>query len=208
MEQSKLDKKILGLLNKGNVLTLATAVGSNPSAANIYYYNDGFDIYFFTFNPTRKAEQIRVNPEVQCVVHPDGEKGIKELQITGYAHQLKDADEIKKARENILNVTTAFQKQMDDEFLQKNKIIGYYKIVPTVIKYVDFYSDTQFEWKEFPQNQKSLLSSISGKIMKKVGLYFREMRAPFFTATVVPVALGAAVFYYQSGVECIQRMML
>ena len=200
MEQNKLDKKILGLLNKGNVLTLATAVGSNPSAANIYYYNDGFDIYFFTFNPTRKAEQIRVNPEVQCVVRPDGEKGIKELQITGYAHQLKDANEIKKARENILNVTTVFQKQMDDEFLKKNKITGYYKIVPTIIKYVDFYSDTQFEWKEFPQNQKSLVSSIAGKFLKKVGLYFREMRAPFFTATVVPVALGAAVFYYQSGV--------
>ena len=200
MELNKLDKKMLNMLDKGKILTLSTSVGSNPSAANVYYYNDGFDIYFFTFNPTRKAEQIRVNPEVQCVVRPDGEEGIKELQITGYAHQLKDADEIKKAKENILSVTTAFQKQMDDEFLEKNKIIGYYKIVPTVIKYVDFYSDPQFEWKEFPQNQKSLLSSIASKFIKKVGLYFREMRAPFFTATIVPVALGAAVFYYQSGV--------
>ncbi len=200
MEQNKLDKKILDLLERSNILTLSTAVGNNPSAANIYYYNDGFDLYFFTFNPTRKAEQIKVNPEVQCVVRPEGEKGIKELQITGYAHQLKDPDEMQKARENILNVTTAFQQQMDDEFLQKNKITGYYKIVPTVIKYVDFFSDPQFEWKEFPQNQKSLFSNIAGKFLRKIGLYFREMRAPFFTATVVPVALGAAVFYYQSGV--------
>lgn len=199
MEQNKLDKKILDMLNKGNVLTLATSVGGNPSAANIYYYNDGFDIYFFTFNPTRKAEQIRVNPEVQCVVRPDGEEGIKELQITGYAHQIKDADEIKKAKENVLSVTKAFKNQMNDEFLQKNKIIGYYKIVPTIIKYVDFYSDPQFEWKEFPQNQKSLFSSITSKFLKKVGLYLRELRIPFFTATVVPVALGAAVFYYQTG---------
>ncbi len=200
MEQNKLDKKILDMLNKGNVLTLATSVGGNASAANIYYYNDGFDIYFFTFNPTRKAEQIRVNPEVQCVVRPDGEEGIKELQITGYAHQIKDPDEAEKAKKNILSVTKAFQNQMDDEFLQKNKITGYYKIVPTVIKYVDFYSDPQFEWKEFPQNQKSLLSNIASKFLKKVGLYFREMRAPFFTATIVPVALGASVFYYQTGV--------
>jgi len=199
MEQNKLDKKILAMLNKGKVLTLSTSVGNNPSAANIYYYNDGFDLYFFTFNPTRKAEQIRVNPEVQCVVRPDGEEGIKELQITGYAYQIKDADEIEKAKKNVLGVTKAFQKQMDDEFLKKNKITGYYKIVPTVIKYVDFYSDPQFEWKEFPQNQKSLVSTIAGKFLKKLGLYFREMRAPFFTATVVPVALGAAVFYYQSG---------
>ncbi len=199
MAQNKLDQKILDMLNKGNVLTLATAVGGNPSAANIYYYNDGFDIYFFTFNPTRKAEQIRINPEVQCVIRPDGEEGIKELQITGYAHQIKDPDEAEKAKQNILSVTKAFQNQMDDEFLQKNKITGYYKIIPTVIKYVDFYSDQQFEWKEFPQNQKSLFSIITGKILKKVGLYLRELRIPFFTATVVPVTLGASVFYYQSG---------
>jgi 1,4-dihydroxy-2-naphthoate octaprenyltransferase/general stress protein 26 len=200
MEQTKLDKKIIDLLNKANILTLSTAVGSNASAANVFYYNDGFDIYFFTFNPTRKAEQIKVNPEVQCVVRIDGEPGINELQITGYAYQIKDPDDVEKAKKNILKVTKAFQKQMDDEFLKKNKITGYYKIVPTVIKYVDFHSDPQFEWKEFPQNQKSLICSIASKFFKKVGLYFRELRAPFFTATVVPVALGAAVFYYQSGV--------
>ena len=200
MGQNKLDKKILDMMNRGKFLTLSTAVGSNPSAANVYYYNVGFDLYFFTFNPTRKAEQIKVNPEVQCVLRPEGEEGIKELQITGYAHQIKDPKEIEKAHDNILKVTTAFQKHMDDEFLKKNKIVGYFKIIPTVIKYVDFFSEPQFEWKEFPQNQKSLLSSIASKFLKKVGLYLRELRMPFFTATIVPVALGAAVFYYQSGV--------
>jgi 1,4-dihydroxy-2-naphthoate octaprenyltransferase len=187
------------MLKKGKFLTLSTAVGNNPSAANVYYYNDGFDLYFFTFNPTRKAEQIKVNPEVQCVIRPEGEDGIKELQITGYAHQIKDPDEEQKAHDNILKVTEAFKPYMDDEFLKKNKVVGYYKIVPTVIKYVDFYSTPQFEWKEFPQNQKSLLSSITSKFLKKLGLYVRGMRVPFFTATVVPVALGAAVFYYQAG---------
>ena len=199
MEQNKLDKKILDLLNKGNFLTLSTAVGNNPSAANVYYYNDGFDLYFFTFNPTRKAEQIRVNPEVQCVIRPDGEEGIKELQVTGLAEQIKDADEIEKAYNNILKVTKAFQPYMEDEFLKKNKVVGYYKIKPTVIKYVDFFAQPQFEWKEFPQNQQSLPASILSKTLKKLGLYIRAMRAPFFTATIVPVALGGAVFYYQTG---------
>jgi len=199
MEQSKIDKKILNLLNKGNFMTVSTAVGNNPSAANVYYYNDGFDLYFFTFNPTRKAEQIRVNPDVQCVIRPDGEEGIKELQITGRAHQIKDKDEIEKAYKNILKVTTAFQPYMEDEFLKKNKVVGYYKIVPTVIKYVDFFADKQFEWKEFPENQKSLFSNIVSKFLKKVSLYLRIMRAPFFTTTIVPIALGGAVFYYQTG---------
>ena len=199
MEQNKLDNKIMNLLNKGEFMTISTAVGNNPSAANVYYYNDGFDLYFFTFNPTRKAEQIKVNPEVQCVIRPDGEEGIRELQITGYAHQIKDADEAEKAYNNILKVTKAFQPYMEDEFLKKNKVVGYYKVIPTVIKYVDFFAQPQFEWKEFPQNQKSLAASILGKTLRKLGLYVRAMRAPFFTATIVPVALGGAVFYYQTG---------
>ena len=121
MDQNKLDKKIMDMLNRSNFLTISTAVGNNPSSANVYYYNDGFDLYFFTFNPTRKAEQIKVNPEIQCVIRPEGEEGIKELQITGYAYQIKDPDEVKKAHDKILRVTTAFQKYMDDDFLKKNK---------------------------------------------------------------------------------------
>ncbi|GIT66420.1 MAG: hypothetical protein Ct9H300mP24_7980 [Candidatus Neomarinimicrobiota bacterium] len=40
---------------------------------------------------------------------------------------------------------------MNDEFLIENDVVGYYKIKPTVIKYVDFYAEKQFEWMEgFP----------------------------------------------------------
>lgn len=199
MGQNNLDKKIIDMLERSEFLTLGTSVGGNSSVANVYFYNDGFDLYFFTFNPTRKAEQIRVNPDVQCVIRPDGEDGIKELQITGYAQQIKDKDEIEKAYNNILKVTKAFKPYMEDKFLKKNKVVGYYKIIPTVIKYVDFFSDPQFEWKEFPENQKSLLTSITSKFLKKLGIYVRGMRAPFFTATVAPIAVGATVFFYQTG---------
>ena len=125
---SKLDEKILNMLDEANFLTLGTSVGGNSSAANVFFANDGFDIYCFTFNPTRKAEQMRVNPRVQCVVRPDGTEGIKELQIEGKASQIKDSAEIEKAYNMILEVTDAFKTYMEDEFLKKNKVIGYYKI--------------------------------------------------------------------------------
>ena len=50
----ELDKKILSLLDSSQVMALGTSVGDNPSAANVFFANEGFDLYFFTFNPTRK----------------------------------------------------------------------------------------------------------------------------------------------------------
>ncbi len=196
---SQLDKKIFSMLDEANFLTLGTSVGGNASAGNVYFANDGFDIYFFTFNPTRKAEQIRVNPQIQCVVRPDGTEGIRELQIEGIASQIKDPDEVEKAYRMVLEVTEAFKTYMNDEFLKKNKVIGYYKIKPTVIKYVDFYSENQFEWREFPENYESLGSRIFKGTLRTVGLYLRAVRAPFFTATIAPVALGGAVAYFNIG---------
>ena len=116
------------MLDKAEFMTIGTSVGGNSSASNVYFANEGFDIYFFTFNPTRKAEQIRVNPRVQCVVRPDGTEGIRELQIEGIATQVNDPEEAKKAYDMVLGVTEAFKEYMEDDFLKKNNVIGYYKI--------------------------------------------------------------------------------
>ena len=118
---NSIDEKILGMLDEANFLTLGTSVGGNSSSANVFFAHDGFDIYFFTFNPTRKAEQIRVNPRVQCVVRPDGTEGIKELQIEGRAMQVKDPEEVEKAYKMVLEVTEAFKTYMEDEFLKKTR---------------------------------------------------------------------------------------
>ena len=197
--ESQLDEKILGMLENANFLTLGTSVAGNSSASNVFFANDGFDIYFFTFNPTRKAEQIRVNPKIQCVVRPDGTEGIKELQIEGRASKIKDPDEVEKAYRMVLEVTEAFKTYMEDEFLKKNNVIGYYKIKPTVIKYVDFFADNRFEWREFPENEESVGSALINGALRTVGLYLRAVRAPFFTATIAPVALGGAVAYFNIG---------
>lgn len=193
------DEKILQLLGNADFMTLCTCAGGNPSGANVYFANDGFELYFFTFNPSRKAEQIRVNPQVQCVVRPDGTEGIRELQIDGRAERVKDPAEIEKARRLVLSVTEAFKGYMDDEFLVKNNVVGYYKIKPLTIKYVDFYGNPQFEWREFPENSKAAVKSALESSLATALLHVRAVRAPFFTATVVPVMLGSAVAYFQFG---------
>jgi 1,4-dihydroxy-2-naphthoate octaprenyltransferase len=50
-----LKDKILDLINRSDFMTLSTSVAGNSSAANVYFANDGLDIYFFTFNPSKKG---------------------------------------------------------------------------------------------------------------------------------------------------------
>ncbi|MDG2287958.1 MAG: pyridoxamine 5'-phosphate oxidase family protein, partial [Candidatus Marinimicrobia bacterium] len=88
-----LKEKIMDLMERSDFMTLSTSVAGNSSAANVYFANDDLDMYFFTFNPSRKAVQIAFNPKVQCVVRPDGEDGIKELQIDGFAKKITDQAE-------------------------------------------------------------------------------------------------------------------
>ena len=194
-----LSEKIQDFLDRANFMTLSTSVAGNASAANVYYANDGTDIYFFTFNPSRKAVQISVNPKVQCVIRPDGEDGIKELQIDGYAQKITDKDEANKAREAILNVTEAFSDFMHDEFLIQNDVVGYYKIKPTVIKYVDFFAEEKFEWMELPENRPSFISEVKSNITNTLKYWAAVVRAPFLTATIAPILLGSAIAYKQFG---------
>lgn len=195
-----LKDKILDLLNRSEFMTLSTSVAGNASAANVYFANDGLDIYFFTFNPSRKAVQISMNPKVQCVIRPDGEDGIKELQIDAYASKVIDKNEAEKAKKAILKVTDAFSEYMHDEFLITNDVIGYYKIKPTTIKYVDFFAEKQFEWMEISENRMGFFQEVKTNIVNTVKYWVTVVRAPFLTATIAPIMLGSAIAYKQFGV--------
>ncbi len=197
---NNLKNKILDLMNRADFMTLSTSVFSHPSAANVYFANDDLDIYFFTFNPTRKAVQINFNPKVQIVIRPDGEEGIKELQIDGYASKIVNPSEKEKAKEMILKVTTAFEEYMNDQFLIDNDVVGYYKVSPTLIKYVDFYAEKQFEWLEIPENNFSIFSELKSKILNSLKYWVTIIRAPFLTATVVPVILGSVIGFSETGI--------
>ena len=188
-----LDNKIQNVLDEADRMFIATSVGGNSSGASVFFNRDGDDLIFFTFNPTRKAEQIRLNPRVHAVIWPKGQEGIRGLQIDGEAYKIKDEDEKKKAYKLVLETTEAFKEFMDDDFLIKNDVVGYYRVKPTTIKYVDFYQEEKFEWKTFPANKTSALKFALRMALKRVGLWLRTIRAPFLTATFAPIFIGSAV---------------
>ena len=188
-----LDKKIEKVLDSADRMFIATSVGGNSSGASVFFSRDGEDLVFFTFHPTRKAEQIRLNPRVHVVIWPKGQEGIEGLQIDGECYKIKDEEEKKKAYKLVLETTEAFKEFMEDEFLIKNDVVGYYRIKPTTIKYVNFYQDVKFEWKTYPANKTSALKMVFKLGLKRVGLWLRTIRAPFLTATFTPIFIGAAV---------------
>ena len=194
-DNNQIDKKIEAVLDEADRMFIATSVDNNSSGASVFFARDGEDLVFFTFHPTRKAEQIRVNPNIQAVVWPKGQEGIRGLQIYGRAEKINEKAEQEKARELVLETTTAFQEFMDDEFLKKNGVVGYYRVKPTTIKYIDFYREEKFEFREFPENQPSPLGEMLRSAKSRILLWMRAVRAPFFTAAVVPVALGAVIAY-------------
>jgi len=192
---TELDTKISDVLDSADRMFIATSVGGNSSGASVFFNRDGEDLIFFTFNPTRKAEQIRINPRVHVVIWPKGQEGIRGLQIDGECYQIKDPGEIEIAYKKILETTNAFKEFMDDDFLKENKVVGYYRVKPTTIKYVDFHQEEKFEWKTYPHNKSSAIKFLFKLAIKRVGLWLRTIRAPFLTATLAPVLIGSSVAY-------------
>ena len=133
-----LDKKIENVLDQADRMFIATSVGGNSSGASVFFSRDGEDLVFFTFHPTRKAEQIRLNPRVHVVIWPKGQEGIEGLQIDGECYKIKDEDEKKRAYELVLNTTEAFKEFMEDEFLIKNDVVGYYRIKQQLLNMLTF----------------------------------------------------------------------
>ncbi len=181
------------MLGAGGRMFLATSCGGISSGASVFYARDGDALVFFTFNPTRKAEQIRANPRVQAAIWPEGLEGIRGLQIEGRCRQISNRDEQARARRLVLAVTDAFRTYMDDPFLTDNRVTGYYRLEPVAIKLVDFHAAEQFRRIHYPNNEPSAATDALGDIGRRLLLWLRALRAPFFTATLVPVLLGAVI---------------
>lgn len=188
-----LQVNIDSLLDRTDRLVLSTSVDGCASCASVFFARDGSDLLFFTFNPTRKARQITFNPQVQAMIWPPDQQGIRGLRVEGHCRRIRQADEVARARDKILEVTDVFRTYMDDAFLQANDVTGFYRIRPTRLTYIDFYADNQFESVDFPQHRPGHLRQALQAFGKRLLLWTQAVRAPFFTAALIPVLLGATI---------------
>ena len=193
-----LKNKILDLLNTENVMYLATTVDSTPSVSSVFYglNEETMEVYFFTFTPTVKGTHLRFNDKVQAHISKKADgREIKGVQITGYCEKVKDKELIEQKIKPLIN------KASNNAFADYYglQVAGWYKIKPTMIKYIDFYSNPQFEFMEFKKNQKSFLGNMKYALFSRFKVWAQASRAPFFTASIIPILLGAVIAWGLTG---------
>lgn len=64
----ELSKEVIHILEKEQLLVLATSSDNKVTARTMCHVNDGLNIYFGTSNTSEKYEQININPQVAFVV--------------------------------------------------------------------------------------------------------------------------------------------
>ncbi|MFW9779617.1 MAG: UbiA family prenyltransferase [Candidatus Heimdallarchaeota archaeon] len=190
--------KIKAVLDTENVMYLATAVDGIPSVSSVFYGYDPetFELFFFTFTPTVKGVHIGFNKKVQVHISKkaDGMEIIG-VQVTGRAEKIKDEETIEKIKPLINEASnSAFVDYYD------LPVAGWYRIIPTQIKYIDFFSDPQFEFLEFRENQPSFFRNFGEALISRFKVWVATTRAPFFTASIIPVLVGAALAFSITGV--------
>jgi len=184
---SRLEPETLAILDAHQRAVIATTVGDLPSAASVFYARDDDTLVFFSFLTTRKVEQLRVNPRVQMAIGLDKTDEVRGLQLEGLAEVITDDVGKQRARELILGVTDAFAKWMDVP------VACFVRVRPTLVKRVSLAGEPSFSFQELPENEPAPLLGSLRSLLGRLKLTARAVRAPFFTASLVPVALGTAL---------------
>lgn len=200
-------EKIIEVLKSENVMYLATAVDSQASVSSVFYGLDEetMEMYFFTFAPTVKGTHLRFNNKVQAHISKkaDGQE-IKGIQITGKAERVKDKDLIENKIKPLIDASS--HKAFSDFY--DLQVAVWYKIKPTLIKYIDFYSKPQFEFLNFEENKTSFLGDLKYAVGSRLKVWMQATRAPFFTATFIPILLGAAIAWGLTGLISLEILLL
>ncbi|MFX0117448.1 MAG: UbiA family prenyltransferase [Candidatus Hodarchaeota archaeon] len=187
-------EEVLRILRENRKMTLATSVNSSPTSTSVYFVAKGFELYFFTLLPTRKFQQIMYNQRISVAIDDNKSPGARGIQIQGRAVVLRNLDEIAALKPQLLKAGLP-----EFESLIDLPVARFVKIVPEQIKLVDFNSATQFQFVEFPENRSSVASRMIQGIKNNARLWIRALRAPFFTATIIPMLLGIAIAFHQTG---------
>ncbi len=198
-----LDRKITALLDETQQMMISTSMDGVNTAEIKGYIRDGFELVFWAFNTDRTAEQIKFNPHVQALVTFNNGT-VRALQIEGRCIPVKHSEDIERYHNAILNAHLASPELLNDPFLIKNKVIGYFRLIPTRISLLPSDSAENPEIREFPQNRPSEIGESLNSALRRLQLWIRAVRAPFFTGTIVPILLGAVIAWgdlYHAGLR-------
>jgi 1,4-dihydroxy-2-naphthoate octaprenyltransferase len=193
-------KDILSLLENTEVAAIATAAGDRLRVRMMHYATDeNFNIYIATMKGDPKTVQLTNCPSISLLIYQPGVdiNEAREVEITGKAIFVRDPQE----RELALKMTakkSPVVKYLTDS--GNSGVLDCIKVAPDTIKFRIFKEIVQGippTVIELPQNRQVVNDWSLMKI--KMRNWLMELRAPFLTASIVPVLLGTSIAWSTTG---------
>ena len=200
MSEQHSQEEILSLMENVKVAAVATSAGEGLRNRMMHYAtDDNFNIYLATIKGDPKTVQMTNYPSISLLIHQPGAdiNESKEVEITGKALFVRD----QKERERALEMTA--KRSPVVKYLTESgnsDMLDCVKVVPDTIKFRIFkeiVQGTPPTVMEFPQNRRVV--SDWQLIKMKLKNWVMALRAPFLTASIVPILLGTAIAWFATG---------
>ncbi len=200
MSEQHSQEEIRLLMENVEVAAVATSAGESVRIRMMHYATDeNFNIYLATLKGDPKTVQMTHHPSISLLIHQSGAdiNESKEVEITGKALFVRD----QKEREQALEMTA--KRSPVVKYLTEtgnSGMLDCIKVVPDTIKFRIFKEIVQGMPPtviEFPRNRQVV--SDWHLIKMKLKNWVMALRAPFLTASIVPVLLGTAIAWFATG---------
>ena len=168
---------------------LASAVGGNPSATALPCVADGDGVLFVCPRMSRAAAQLGLNPAAQALLFDaDTQRGV---ELSGFCRELADAATRDAAAQRLGERLSPAATQ--DLRTPGPGRFALFRLEPTRSALFGASGEDEGAGVDFPQNVPRSSRLVLAALGSELRLWVRAVRAPFFTAAVVPMLLGAAV---------------
>lgn len=192
-------EEVLVELGSVDVASVSTFGGEFVRSRMMHFVNTEFTFYLASMRGDPKTIQLVENPSVNLMIFVRrGEFGDwREVEVMGRALMVKDQGEREKAL-NLLAAKSPIVKQLVET--GKENLLDCIRVEPRTVKYrvvaevVRGIPPTVIEFEEATRKADELHI-----LMRKLRHWRTEIRAPFLTATIVPVLLGTVIGWAHAG---------
>ena len=193
-------EEVLSLLQQAEVAAVATVSGDQIRTRMMHFAcDDDFRVYLATMKGDPKTLQMTHHPSLSLLVYlPAPEfNDSREVEVTGIPVMVRDPGERQKALELVARKSPVVKYLVETG---KADALDCIRVEPRVVKVRVFREIVQGMAPAVIDFPKSAEAVNEWRLLgKKAGYWWRELRAPFLTAALVPVLLGASIAYSVSG---------
>ena len=177
------------LINESTEFYLSSNVTTISHCIKTTFVNEDFYQYVLLEPDSVTVTHMHLNPYVNVLFPSKKTSEKNDITMNAVATQVNDPVQVNKIIDRMKEKYSQEDQNSDKKVL--------YKLSPLSIEYTERMSRGVADRIEFPQNQSGLITRFFRRMAAKLRLWIGMLRAPFFTASIAPVILGAAVAYHQ-----------